>query len=166
MSRAQPGPLPSLIGNQGLIQQGVCERKMPEKILLEIVTPERKILEAEVDRVEIPGLNGELGILPGHTELVSQLKPAGLLTYYLNEVKEEMAISDGFVEVKPDRIVILADKAERPEDIDIARALELKERAERQLQKAMTDPEVDMARATSDLERASINIQLAEKARK
>ncbi|MCI0485061.1 MAG: F0F1 ATP synthase subunit epsilon [Blastocatellia bacterium] len=139
---------------------------MPEKILLEIVTPERKILETEVDRVEVPGFSGELGILPGHTELISQLKPAGLLTYYLNEVKEEMAISDGFVEVKPDRIVVLADKAERPEDIDIARALELKETAERQLQKAMSDPDIDIARATTDLERASINIQLAEKARK
>lgn len=139
---------------------------MPEKITLEIVTPEKEVLKIEVDRVEIPGLSGELGILPGHTELVSQLKPAGLLTYYVNETKEEMAISDGFVEVTPDRIVILADKAERPEDIDVAQALELKETAESLLQKAMSDPEIDIARATTDLERASIKIQLAEKVRK
>ena len=138
---------------------------MPFRIHLEVVTPERKVLEAEVDRVEVPGLHGELGILPGHTELISQLKPAGLLTYHIGDVKGEMSISDGFVEVSPDRVVVLADKAERPEDIDLARALELKEYAERQLQKAMSDPDADIARATVELERASIELQLAERAR-
>jgi F-type H+-transporting ATPase subunit epsilon len=137
---------------------------MPEKIHLEVVTPERKVFEAEVDRVEVPGLDGELGILPGHTELISQLKPAGLLTYYSDEQKGQMAISDGFVEVSPDRVVVLADKAERPEDIDLKRALEKKELAERQLQRALSDPDIDIIRATIDLERASIELQLAEKA--
>jgi len=137
---------------------------MPDKIHLEVVTPERKVFEAEVDRVDIPGLDGELGILPGHTELISQLKPAGLLTYYVNDQKGEMAISDGFVEISPDRVVVLADKAERPEDIDLRRALELKEHAERQLQRAMSDPDIDIVRATIELERASIELQLAEKA--
>lgn len=137
---------------------------MPEKIHLEVVTPERKVFEAEVDRVDVPGLDGELGILPGHTELISQLKPAGLLTYYVDEQKGEMAISDGFVEVSPDRVVVLADKAERPEDIDLKRALEKKEHAERQLQRAMSDPDIDVVRATIELERASIELQLAEKA--
>ena len=137
---------------------------MPEKIHLEVVTPERKVFEAEVDRVEVPGLDGELGILPGHTELISQLKPAGLLTYYVDEQKGEMAISDGFVEVSPDRVVVLADKAERPEDIDLKRALEKKEHAERQLQRAMSDPDIDVIRATIELERASIELRLAEKA--
>ena len=137
---------------------------MPEKIHLEVVTPERKVFEAEVDRVEVPGLDGELGILPGHTELISQLKPAGLLTYYSDEQKGQMAISDGFVEVSPDRVVVLADKAERPEDIDLKRALEKKELAERQLQRALSDPDIDIIRASIDLERASIELQLAEKA--
>ncbi|HJQ67491.1 MAG TPA: F0F1 ATP synthase subunit epsilon [Blastocatellia bacterium] len=137
---------------------------MPDKIHLEVVTPERKVFEAEVDRVDVPGLDGELGILPGHTELISQLKPAGLLTYYVNDQKGEMAISDGFVEVSPDRVVVLADKAERPEDIDLRRALESKEQAERQLQRAMSDPDIDIVRATIELERASIELQLAEKA--
>jgi len=139
---------------------------MPEKIHLEVVTPERKVLETEVDRVEVPGFDGELGILPGHTELISQLKPAGLLTYYVNEKKEEMAISDGFVEVTPGRVVVLADFAERPEDIDLTRALELKEHAERLLQKALSDPDVDAERVAAEIERASIKIQLAERARK
>ena len=137
---------------------------MPDKIHLEVVTPERKVFEAEVDRVDVPGLDGELGILPGHTELISQLKPAGLLTYYVNDQKVEMAISDGFVEVSPDRVVVLADKAERPEDIDLRRALEYKEHAERQLQRALSDPDIDIVRATIELERASIELQLAEKA--
>lgn len=139
---------------------------MAEKLHLEIVTPERKVFEAEVDQVQVPGLNGELGILPGHTELISQLKPAGLLTYHIGGEKGEVAISDGFVEVSPDRVVILADKAERPEDIDLARALELRDLAEQKLQKAMSDSEADIVMALVELERASIEIQLAEKTRR
>ncbi|HXG68548.1 MAG TPA: F0F1 ATP synthase subunit epsilon [Blastocatellia bacterium] len=139
---------------------------MPDKIHLEVVTPERKVLDTNVDRVEVPGLNGELGILPGHTELISQLKPAGLLAYYNGEERGEIAISDGFVEVSPDRVMVIADKAERPEDIDLARALELKELAERQFQRAMTDPDADIVRATIELERAMIQVQLAERHRR
>jgi F-type H+-transporting ATPase subunit epsilon len=131
------------------------------RIHLEVVTPERKVLEADVDRVEVPGLDGELGILPGHTELVSQLKPAGLLTYHIGEEKGQMAISSGFVEVNPDRVVVLADRATRPEDIDLARALALKEHAESLLQKSLTDQDVDIVRATIELERARIELQLA-----
>jgi F-type H+-transporting ATPase subunit epsilon len=138
---------------------------MPDKLHLEVVTPERKILETDVDRVEIPGLDGELGILPGHTELISQLKPAGLLTYHIGDTKAEMAISDGFVEVTPERVIVLANKAARPEEIDLARALERKETAERQLQKVLSDPDGDVARATVDLERASIELQIAQRAR-
>jgi F-type H+-transporting ATPase subunit epsilon len=138
---------------------------MPARIHLEVVTPERKVFEAEVDRVEVPGLNGELGILPGHTELISQLKPAGLLTYHIGDEHGEMSVSDGFVEVSPDRVVVLAERAERPEEIDLQRALEQKDRAERQLQKALTDPDLDIVRATIELERATIELRLAEKAR-
>jgi F-type H+-transporting ATPase subunit epsilon len=138
---------------------------MPDRIHLEVVTPERKVFEEEVDRVEIPGLDGELGILPGHTELISQLKPAGLLTYQINDRKGEIAISEGFVEVGPEKVIVLANKATRPEEIDIKRALESKEQAERQLQKALSDPDGDITRATIELERASIELQMAEKAR-
>jgi|ERR1044072_447935 len=138
---------------------------MPDRIHLEIVTPERKVFEAEVDRIEVPGLDGELGILPGHTEIVSQLKPAGLLTYHIGNEKGEMAIRGGFVEVNADRVVVLADAATRPADINLTEALELKNAAERQLQKALTDPEMDISRAIIELERASIELQLAERAR-
>jgi len=138
---------------------------MPDRIHLEVVTPERKVFEAEVERVEVPGLDGELGILPGHTELISQLKPAGLLTYHIGDEKGEIAISDGFVEISDDHVIILADRAARPEDIDLAEALKLKDEAERELQKALTDPDMDITRATIELDRASIALQIAEKAR-
>lgn len=136
---------------------------MPEKIHLEIVTPESRVFEANVDRVEVPGLDGELGILPGHTELVSQLKPAGLLTYHQGNERGEIAISGGLVEVNSDRIIVLANRATRPEDIDIAQALEIKKQAERHLQKALSDPDMDIVRATIELERASVEILLAQK---
>lgn len=138
---------------------------MPDRIHLEVVTPERKVFEAEVERVEVPGLDGELGILPGHTELISQLKPAGLLTYHIGDEKGEIAISDGFVEISDDRVIILADRAARPEDINLAEALKLKDLAERELQKALSDPDMDIIRATVELERASIALQLVQKAR-
>lgn len=134
---------------------------MPEMIHLEVVTPERKVFESNVDRVEVPGLDGELGILPGHTELVSLLKPAGLLSYYVNEQRGQMAISDGFVEVTPHRVTVLADSAARPEDIDVPRALARKQEAEQQLARALSDPDADVKRATIELERATIELQLA-----
>ncbi|HWX43238.1 MAG TPA: ATP synthase F1 subunit epsilon [Blastocatellia bacterium] len=136
---------------------------MPQMIHLEVVTPERKLFESDVDRVEVPGRDGELGILPGHAELVSELKPAGLLTYHIGDETGRMAISDGFVEVSAERVIVLADRADRPEDIDLARALALKEHAEKQLQKGLTDPDVDIVRASVELERAVIELQLAGK---
>jgi F-type H+-transporting ATPase subunit epsilon len=136
---------------------------MPQMIHLEVVTPERKLFEADVDRVEVPGRDGELGILPGHAELVSELKPAGLLTYHIGDETGRMAISDGFVEVSAERVIVLADRAARPEDIDLARALALKEHAEKQLQKGLTDPDVDIVRASVELERAVIELRLAGK---
>ncbi|MFY9556586.1 MAG: ATP synthase F1 subunit epsilon [Blastocatellia bacterium] len=138
---------------------------MAERIHLEVVTPERKVFEADVDRVEVPGLDGELGILPGHTELVSQLKPAGLLTYHIGNETGEMAVSDGLVEVANDRVTVLANRASRPEDIDLARALKIKERAEEQMQLALADPDADITKAAIEFERASIEMRIAERAR-
>ena len=138
---------------------------MPELIHLEVVTPERKVFEAEVERVEVPGLDGELGILPGHTELVSLLKAAGLLTYHIGGETGEMAVSDGLVEVSADRVTVLANKATRPEDIDLARALKVKEGAEQTLQRALADPDADISRATIELERASVELLIAERKR-
>lgn len=136
---------------------------MADLIHLEVVTPERKVFEADVERVEVPGLDGELGILPGHTELVSLLKPAGLLTYHVGDEVGEMAISDGLVEVSANQVTVLANKASRPEDIDLARALKVKEGAEQVLQRALADPEADTTRAIIELERASVELLIAER---
>jgi|SRR5437588_9421293 len=138
---------------------------MAERIHLDVVTPERKIFEADVDRVEVPGLDGELGILPGHTPLVSLLKPAGLLSYHIGNDTGEMAISDGLVEISSDRVTVLANRASRPEDIDLAQALRAKEGAEQSLQRALVDPDADIARAAVELERASLELSLAQRAK-
>ena len=138
---------------------------MAKGIHLQIFTPGQMVLDAEVDRVEIPALNGEIGVLPGHTELVSLLKPAGLLTYHSGDAREEVAISDGFFEVAPDRVVIMADDAARPEDIDLAKALEAKELAEQRVNKSLSDSSVDVVHAMVELDRAMIAYNLASKSR-
>jgi F-type H+-transporting ATPase subunit epsilon len=84
-----------------------------DKIQLSIIAPEGKVFEADVDRVEVPGLDGELGILPGHTEMISLLKADGLLTYHIGASAVEVSVDGGFVEVGPDRVVVLANKAEQ-----------------------------------------------------
>ncbi len=130
---------------------------------LEIVTPERKLFEETVDAVEVPGFDGELGILPGHAELLSKLKPAGLLTWHKGDQSGKFYISDGFVEVGPSRVTVLADRAALPEDIDLTTALTQKEEAEKALQQAITSGEVnDYTELLEDVERANLEAQLAE----
>jgi F-type H+-transporting ATPase subunit epsilon len=136
---------------------------MPDIIHLEIVTPERLLLEADVDSVQIPGLDGELGILPGHSPLISELKPAGLLTYVQGGASHQLLVSSGFVEVMPDRVKVLAEVAERPDEVDLERALKAKERAEKLLVQATGDPTVDADAAALELERATARIQIAGK---
>jgi F-type H+-transporting ATPase subunit epsilon len=134
---------------------------MADTIHLEVVTPERLLLEAEVESVQVPGLDGELGILPGHTPLVSLLKPAGLLTFVSAGVTSQLVISEGFVEVTPGGVKILAEMAERPQDIDVSRAIEARERAERRLAQAGSDPTIDAGRAAKQLELSLVRLQAA-----
>ncbi len=138
---------------------------MAKGIHLQIYTPGQQVLDAEVDRVEVPALDGEIGVLPGHTELVSLLKPAGVLTYHNGDSAEEIAINDGFFEVAPDSVVILADGAARPEDIDPAAALEAKELAGQRVGKSLSDPSIDAGQALVELDRATIAYNLASKPR-
>src|ERR1051325_3242382 len=95
---------------------------------LEIATPERQMVETEVLEAQIPCLDGFIGVLPGHAALISALRP-GVLTYTTPNETKVIAVYGGFVEVQPDRIRILADDAERKEDIDLRRAQEALERA-------------------------------------
>ncbi len=91
-------------------------------MLLQLVSPERILVEEQVDEVQIPGLNGYMGILPGHAPLLSELMPGGVLTYKSGAGYKVLAVYGGFVEVQADRVRILADFAERKEEINLEEA--------------------------------------------
>ena len=117
---------------------------MPLK--LEIVSPERLAYTDEVDMVVVPGIDGELGILPHHTRLISALG-VGELRIKKGGTEQSMLISGGFVEVRPDKVVVLADLAEHSEEIDEARATEARRQAEAELQQAQEPAEIARVRA-------------------
>jgi len=102
---------------------------LPDTIQLEIVTPERLVVQDAVTEVQIPGKNGYLGILPGHAPLITELS-VGELSYRINGLSHYLAMAWGFAEVLPTRVTILAETAERAEDIDVERARRAKEKAE------------------------------------
>jgi F-type H+-transporting ATPase subunit epsilon len=130
---------------------------------LSIVTAEREVFSDDVDEVVAPGVEGQLGILPHHAPLMTTLLPGELLVKKGGE-EFYLAISGGFIEVRPDRIIVLADAAERVEEIDIARAEEAKRRAEQRLAEPMAG--VDMARAEAALRRSLVRLQVAQRRRK
>jgi F-type H+-transporting ATPase subunit epsilon len=132
---------------------------MADKIQLEVVTPERRVLAEPVDMVTVPGLGGELGILPGHTPLISQLQ-TGVLTYTQDGKSFPLHVSGGFVEVRDDHVSVLAEVAEHPEEIDAARARQSREQLEKQLS-AWTGSEEDLEVAKAELERSLVRLQLA-----
>jgi F-type H+-transporting ATPase subunit epsilon len=132
---------------------------MAQKLQLDVVTPERRVLAEPVDMVTVPGLGGELGILPGHTPLISQLQ-TGVLSYVQSGSTSQLHISGGFVEVRDDQVSVLAEIAERPEEIDGARARSVREQLEKQLS-AWTGTEEEMQTARTELERATVRAQLA-----
>ena len=137
---------------------------LPESIELIVVTPERQLLRQAVVEVTLPGADGCLGILPGHAPLITELG-IGEMTYRAKGAGDvgHLAIISGFAEVLGDRVTVLAETAERPEEIDVARAEEAKKRAEERLSKAASDPEVDWGRAAIALQRSLIRIQVARK---
>ena len=132
---------------------------MAEKIQLEVVTPERRVLAEPVDMVTVPGLGGELGILPGHTPLISQLQ-TGVLTYVQEGKSYPLHVSGGFVEVRDDHVSVLADIAERPDEIDAARAKLSRDKLEKQLN-AWTGSEEELETTKTKLDRSLVRLQLA-----
>ena len=136
---------------------------MAEKIQLEVVTPERRVLAEPVDMVTVPGLGGELGILPGHTPLISQLQ-TGVLTYVQEEKSYPLHVSGGFVEVRDDHVSVLANVAELPEEIDAARAKLSRDKLEKQLN-AWTGSEEELETAKAKLDRSLVRLQLASGSR-
>jgi F-type H+-transporting ATPase subunit epsilon len=133
---------------------------MDDTFRLRIVTPYREVVMEDVSEAQIPGREGYLGVLPGHAPLISELK-VGEVSYKRGGKSTHLAVSGGFVEVLPDQVTILAETAERSEEIDVARAKAAKEQAEKLLHAAR--PETDLDLATVALERALVRLQVAAK---
>ena len=135
---------------------------IPSHINLQIVSADRLLVSDKVDEVEIPAADGYLGILPGHTPLLALLQ-VGELWYRKGQEKTYLSIAFGFVEVQPDRVTILAQIAEKADEIDVARAEQAKKRAEERLSKSAV--EMDFERARIALLKSLIRLQVASRAR-
>ena len=131
---------------------------MPDTFQLEIVTPEKMVVNEAAEEAQIPGLNGYLGILPGHAPLITELG-VGVITYRAGGTTKTLSVAWGFAEVLQDKVTILAETVERPEEIDVARAQQAKERAEQLLKS--NDPELDYDNAQDDLQRAETRLKVA-----
>src|SRR5579864_7679190 len=135
---------------------------IPPYLQLEIVSADRSLVNERVDEVQVPGSEGYLGILPGHTPLLTMLQ-VGQLWYRQGQEKHFLAIAFGFAEVQPDRVTILAQIAERADEIDVARAEMAKRRAEDRLSKSTVD--LDFERARIALLKSLVRLQVASRAR-
>ena len=132
-------------------------------IKLDIVTAERVVFSEDVDVLVAPGIEGQLGILPHHAPLITMLQPGELLIK-TGETEHRLAVTGGFLEVRPDRVIILADAAEREEEIDIQRAEAAKRRAEEKLKEHPAG--VDMAQVEAALRRSLTRLEVAKRRRK
>ncbi len=131
---------------------------------LKIITPERIVFEEDgVDSVTLPGADGELTVLPRHAALMTALRP-GPVVFRRSGVETDLALSGGFLEVRDDQITVLADTAERSDEIDAERAEEARRRAQERLQ--TREGQLDMARAMAALERAQARLRVSERRRR
>jgi F-type H+-transporting ATPase subunit epsilon len=135
---------------------------LPTKLTLEVVTPERLLVSEQVDEVQLPGAEGYFGVLPGHTPLLATLQ-VGELWYRIGQETRYLAVAFGFAEVLPDRVTVLAQLAERPEDIDVPRAEFARKRAEERI--AKPQPDIDFERARIAMMKSLIRLQVAARAR-
>lgn len=132
--------------------------ELPQKLTLEIVTPERQLAEENVDEIQLPARGGYLGILPGHAPLLTELG-VGDLTYRMGKDVYHLAIINGFAEVLPGRVIVLAEIGERAEEIDLDRAKDARKRAEERL--AKHESGIDWERALAAFERARVRAEVA-----
>ncbi len=135
---------------------------LPAHLALEIVTPDRALVHDEVDEVQVPGTEGYFGVLPGHTPLLSMLQ-VGQLWYRKGVEKFYLSVAFGLAEVLPDRVVILAQVAERADEIDVDRAQAARQRAEQRLASPQRD--LDLERARVSLMKALTRLNVATRAR-
>jgi F-type H+-transporting ATPase subunit epsilon len=133
---------------------------MAETFQFEIVTPEKLVVRDVAEEMQIPAKNGYIGVLPGHAPLITELA-VGEISYRNNGYTHHLAVAWGFAEVLPDKVTILAETAERAEEIDVKRAEEAKNRAEERLKSGNT--ETDFARAENALQRAETRLQVASR---
>jgi F-type H+-transporting ATPase subunit epsilon len=131
---------------------------LPDQIQLEIVTPEKRLFSGQVDEVTVPSSRGYLGILPGHAPLLGELG-IGEISCRMADRREYFFCAGGFLEVLPDRVVILAQTAEKASEIDVGRAEQARLRAEKLL--ASKDPDTDFAQVQSELKRATVRLETA-----
>ena len=131
---------------------------LPDQIQLEIVTPEKRLFSGKVDEVTVPSSRGYLGILPGHAPLLGELG-IGAISCRIGDRREYFFCADGFLEILPDRVVVLAQVAERASEIDVGRAEQAKLRAEKLL--ASKDPETNFDQVQTDLKRATARLETA-----
>lgn len=134
---------------------------LPTAIELQVVTPERLVVSESATAVSLPGKSGRLGILPGHAPLVSELA-AGVISYERENTTKRLAVSDGFAEVLPARVIVLARTAERAEEIDVERARSARQRAEEHL-KSLPDSEASSGRSQAQAawDRATARLEAA-----
>jgi F-type H+-transporting ATPase subunit epsilon len=131
-----------------------------DRLTLELATPTRLVVTAEADEVVVPGSLGYFGVLPGHAPLLATLG-IGEVTYRVGRDEYHVAVAGGFAEVRNDKVIILADVAETPGDIDRARAERARDRAEARLAGRATQEEIDFTRAMCALARALTRLQVA-----
>jgi F-type H+-transporting ATPase subunit epsilon len=135
-----------------------------DRLTLEIATPMRLVVAETVDEVVAPGIEGYFGVLPGHAPYLTTLG-IGEVTYRVGQDEHYLAVAGGFAEIRNDKVIVLADTAERPEEIDRARAERARERAERRLSAPATEEAIDYTRAAAALARALARLQTAGRAR-
>jgi len=136
---------------------------MADTFQLEVVTPARQVVREAVSEAQIPVLGGYIGVLPGHTPLLAEMG-IGELSYHVGNRVVSCTAIGGFVEVLSDRVIVLADSAERAEEINVARAEAARDRALKRLA-TLNDPNVDWKRAEESLQRAQVRLQVAARSR-
>jgi F-type H+-transporting ATPase subunit epsilon len=132
---------------------------LPEAIELQVVTPERHVLAENVQSVQLPGKEGELGVLPGHAPLLTELG-VGVLSYQKDGAAKYLSVVQGYAEVLPDRVIVLAESAERAEEIDVTRAQQARDRAQAALGQTPSS-DAEWAKVSLALERSLVRLQAA-----
>ena len=138
---------------------------MAEKLKFELVSPERQLLSIEVDEVVAPGVEGDFGVLPGHTPFLTGLR-VGELVYKVDGVEDYVAVDRGFFEVVDDKVTVLAESAELGREIDLEEAIRRKLEAEKSLESARHEDEVKFRNMEAKLKLELMRVSIAERYRK